>query len=102
MSNVLDELRHNIKNSVFINVILIIQFILFFWQSTMILSYFWTCLCMNFHGIYRAIQHITVWHILFRMKRERKRPGLRAATRTISQIRQKYTPNCMRIRTCIL
>ena len=40
MSNVFDELRHNIKNSVFINVILIIQFILFFWQSTMILSYF--------------------------------------------------------------
>ena len=26
MSNVFDELRHNIKNSVFINVILIIQF----------------------------------------------------------------------------
>ena len=40
MSNVFDELGHNIKNGVFINVILIIQFILFFWQSTMILSYF--------------------------------------------------------------
>ena len=40
MGNLFDELRYNIKNSVFINVILIIQFILFFWQSTMILSYF--------------------------------------------------------------
>ena len=40
MGNILDELRYNIKNSTFINLILIIQFILFFWQSTMILSYF--------------------------------------------------------------
>ena len=40
MGNLLDELKYNIKNSAFINVILIIQFILFFWQSTMILSYF--------------------------------------------------------------
>ena len=40
MGNLFDELRYNIKNSVFVNVILIIQFILFFWQSTMILSYF--------------------------------------------------------------
>lgn len=40
MRNVLDELRYNIKSSAFVNLALIIQFVLFFWITTTISSYF--------------------------------------------------------------
>ena len=61
MGNLLDELKYNIKNSAFINVILIIQFILFFWQSTMILSYF---LDMPLHETSNNIQGDTAYYSL--------------------------------------
>lgn len=61
MGNLLDELKYNIKNSTFINVILIIQFILFFWQSTMILSYF---LDMPLHETSNNIQGDTAYYSL--------------------------------------
>ena len=102
MSNVFDELRHNIKNSVFINVILIIQFILFFWQSTMILSYFLDMPLDEIQEIYRVIRHTIVWDIPFQMMKERQLLSMRAVIRTIFQIRRKYTVNCTQIRICIL
>ena len=40
MRNVLDELRYNIKSGAFVNLALILQFVLFFWISTTISSYF--------------------------------------------------------------
>lgn len=38
--NILDELRYNIRKNSVVNLILIVQFVIFFWQSTIISSYF--------------------------------------------------------------
>lgn len=40
MRSVWDELKHNLKKGVFINLILAVQFAVLFWMSTMIASYF--------------------------------------------------------------
>ena len=38
--NIVEELWHNLKSGVFVNLILIVLFTLFFWQGTAISSYF--------------------------------------------------------------
>lgn len=40
MRNIFDELKYNIRKNSVVNLILIVQFVIFFWQSTMISSYF--------------------------------------------------------------
>ena len=40
MKNIVEELWHNLKSGVFVNLILIVLFTLFFWQGTAISSYF--------------------------------------------------------------
>lgn len=40
MRNIWDELRYNMESDVLISLVLIVQFVVFFWQGTLIISYF--------------------------------------------------------------
>lgn len=40
MRNVWEELKHNLSGSVLVTLVLIAQFAVFFWQGTLIASYF--------------------------------------------------------------
>ena len=40
MAAVFEELRYNLKKGIFINIILAVQFAVFFWQGTMLSTYF--------------------------------------------------------------
>ena len=102
MGNILDELRYNIKNSTFINLILIIQFILFFWQSTMILSYF---LDMPLYETSNNIQGDTAYYSLgysFSTDEGKEAAANQSSDPDYISNQAKYTMSCMRIRICIL
>ena len=101
MRNVWEELKHNLSGSVLVTLVLIAQFAVFFWQGTLIASYFadtsTESLSLSVQGDYAYYQ--LDYAII---SEEKSAFGGSPPIRILYPMRLKHTGKSMRIRICII